>query len=309
MSKRIGLVVGREESFGVALLEQLNRAPGIAAEKALIGASTERPVSRYDVIIDRLSHQVPHYRQYLKAAALAGCQVINDPFWWSADDRFFALTLAARLGIPTLRTALLPQNAYGPGVDCQQDLGNLECPLGWGEVSRYIKYPAVLRSAACGGREQVVVQDLQGLWDAYNASGQQVTMLQQQVEPEAWVRGVCVGGDQVVLLETEGPQGGGRLHDDESWLAPSVRDEAVAATRRLSQALGYQLHAIEFVVVGGVPWLWDGQEPVPELGRELLGERLFDTLVGWVVDLAVAQARGPVRTIDAYRWSRLLDRS
>ena len=308
MSKRIGLVVGREESFGGELLERLNREPGISAERALIGATTERHVSRYDVIIDRLSHLVPHYRQHLKAAALAGTRVINDPFWWSADDRFFALSLAARLGIPTLRTAMLPQHAYGPGVDCDQDLGNLECPLGWGAVGAYIKYPAVLRSADGGGRERAVVQDLQGLWNAYDATGQRVTMLQQQVEPEAWLRGVCVGGKQVLLLEIDGPQGSCLSHDDDTWLAPSVRDEAVAVTRRLSQALGYDLNAVELVVAGGVPWLCDGQDPVPDLGRSLLGERVFEILVGWVVDLAVTGARSPERTIDAYRWSALLDR-
>jgi hypothetical protein len=308
MSKRIGLVVGREESFSLALLERLNREPAIAAEKALIGATTERPVSRYDVIIDRLSHLVPHYRQHLKAAALAGTQVINDPFWWSADDRFFALSLAARLGIPTLRTAMLPQNAYGPAVDCQQDLGNLQCPLGWGEVSGYVKYPAVLRPADRWGRERVVVHDLNGLWEAYNRSGQQVMMLQQQVEPEHWLRGICVGGQQVQLLEIDGPQGSCISHDDEIWLPPSVRDEAVTATTRLSQALGYDLNAIEFAVVGGVPWLCDGQDPVPDLGTERLGEGAFGILVGWVADLAVQVARSPKRTIDAYRWSRLVAR-
>ncbi|MBW2457845.1 MAG: hypothetical protein JRI68_25290 [Deltaproteobacteria bacterium] len=309
MSKRIGLVVGRQESFAEELLERLSEEPGIVAERALIGATTERHVSRYDVVVDRLSHQVPHYRQHLKALALAGGQVINDPFWWSADDPFFALSLAARLGITTLRTAMLPQNAYGPDVDNDRDLGNLECPLSWGAVGHYVKYPAVLRAADFGSRMHRVVHDLYGLWDAYNATGQRVTMLQQQVEADHWLRCICVGGDQVQVVELDGPQGRPRHHGpDDGWLAASVRDEAVAATRRLSRALGYDLNAVEWVVAGGVPRLRDGQDPVPDLGRALLGDHAFEALVGWVVELVVQRARSPRRTIDAYRWSEQLGR-
>ncbi len=307
MSKRIGLVVGRQESFAEELLERLSQEPGIAAERALIGATTERHVSRYDVVVDRFSHQVPQYRQHLKALALSGVQVINDPFWWSADDPFFALSLAARLGIPVLRTALLPQNAYGPSVDTDQDLGNLECPLSWGAVGHYVKYPAVLRSADFGGRVCRVVDDLYGLWDAYNATGQQVAMLQQQVEAEHWLRCICVGGEQVLVVELEGPDGQPRHHGtDEGWLAASVREEAVLATRRLSRALGYDLNAVQWVVAGGVPWLRDGQNPAVDLGRPLLGDQAFETLVGWVVALVVQRARSPRRTIDAYRWAEQL---
>jgi len=307
MSKRIGLVVGRQESFAEELLERLSQQPGIVAEQALIGATTERHVSRYDVVVDRLSHQVPHYRQHLKALALSGVQVINDPFWWSADDRFFGLALAARLGIPTLRTAMLPQNAYGPGVDNDRDLGNLECPLSWGAVGHYVKYPAVLRAADWGERLHQVVHDLYGLWDAYNATGQRVSMLQQQVEAEGWLRCLCVGGEQVQVVELGGPGGGPRVHGaHDGGLAASVREEAAAATLRLSRALGYDLNAVEWAVAGGVPWLADAQEPVPDLGRGALGEGAFETVLGWVVELVVQRARSPRRTVDGYRWAELL---
>ena len=53
---------------------------------------------RYRVIVDRISHDIPFYRAYLKNAALAGTTVINNPFWWSADDKFFNYALATRLG-------------------------------------------------------------------------------------------------------------------------------------------------------------------------------------------------------------------
>jgi hypothetical protein len=35
----------------------------------------------------------------MKHAALNGTAIVNDPFWWSADDKFFNYTLAEKLGV------------------------------------------------------------------------------------------------------------------------------------------------------------------------------------------------------------------
>ena len=55
--------------------------------------------SPYHVIIDRISHDIPFYRAYLKNAALCGATVINNPFWWSADDKFFNFALGDKIGV------------------------------------------------------------------------------------------------------------------------------------------------------------------------------------------------------------------
>ena len=39
------------------------------------------------------------YRTYLKHAVLQGTTVVNNPFMWTADDKFFGATLASRLGV------------------------------------------------------------------------------------------------------------------------------------------------------------------------------------------------------------------
>ena len=53
----------------------------------------------YAVIVDRISHEIPYYRTYLKNAVLQGTVVVNNPFWWSADDKFFGACLLDKLGI------------------------------------------------------------------------------------------------------------------------------------------------------------------------------------------------------------------
>src|SRR5205085_3405316 len=68
---RIGLFVGREWSWPPAFIEAVNdRDSGVVAEFAKIGAPHFDEPCPYDVCIDRISHEVPMYRSYLKQAAL-----------------------------------------------------------------------------------------------------------------------------------------------------------------------------------------------------------------------------------------------
>ena len=109
-----------ENTFPPAFIAKVNETPGFHADLIKIGGVEERlgdAATGYRVIVDRFSHEVPYYRFFLKAAALAGTYVINDPFWWSADDKFFGYSLAAKIGVAVPRTVMLPQKAYIPGID------------------------------------------------------------------------------------------------------------------------------------------------------------------------------------------------
>ncbi len=95
MDKKIGLLVGREWSFPPAFIEEVNgRHAGVTAEYVSLDITRTGVPGEYDVIIDRISHEVGFYRAYLKHASLLGTKVVNNPFMWSADDKFFDATLA-----------------------------------------------------------------------------------------------------------------------------------------------------------------------------------------------------------------------
>src|SRR3982750_4790744 len=155
MPERIGLVVGREDTFPQAFIDKVNKTPGFQAELAKFGATKESFESPYRVIIDRLSHEVPFYRFHLKAASLAGTYVINDPFWWSADEKFFGFSLAAKIGVKVPRTVMLPSKAYIPSIDPNRSLRNLEYPLDWEGITRYVGFPAIMKPADGGGWKNV----------------------------------------------------------------------------------------------------------------------------------------------------------
>ncbi len=108
---KIGLMVGREYSFPSAFIERVNtlgRPHGITAEFVkLAGTKMDEPPP-WRVIVDRISHEVEYYRGALKHAVLHGAYVINNPFWWTADDKFFNYSVMSKLGIAIPRTVLLP---------------------------------------------------------------------------------------------------------------------------------------------------------------------------------------------------------
>src|SRR5918912_375339 len=147
-SRKIGLLVGRENTFPQPFLDTVNargRAEGITAELATLGGARELETPDYAVIVDRISHEVPYYRAHLKSAALLGTVVINDPFWWNADEKFFECTLARKLGVAVPKTVVLPNKEYIPDIDHQRSLRNLRYPLDWEALVAYTGMPAVLK--------------------------------------------------------------------------------------------------------------------------------------------------------------------
>jgi hypothetical protein len=90
--KKIGILFGQENSFPPCFLcagESENRR---ARHHGRTGADRQSDPGRtdgYDVVIDRISQDVPFYRAWLKNEALTGCAVVNNPFWWSADEKVF----------------------------------------------------------------------------------------------------------------------------------------------------------------------------------------------------------------------------
>jgi len=127
--KRIGILFGMETTFPEAVVARINEASAaVRADPVKLGATDMEVPSGYDLIIDRISHDIPYYRSYLKNAVLHGATVINNPFWWSADDKFFNYALAAQLGVAVPKTVLLPsyQDRRVPGVPQASQRGRVE---------------------------------------------------------------------------------------------------------------------------------------------------------------------------------------
>ena len=200
--KKIGVLFGVENSFPSALVERINnRNPtGIQAEFVQTGAVHLHQAPRYAVILDRISHDIPFYRAFLKHAALNGTAIVNNPFWCSADDKFLNYTLALRLGVAVPPTVLLPHKEFPNGTS-EKSLRNLEFPLDWDSVLAAIGEHGFLKPIHGGGWRDV--HEFRGrdeFFRAYDQSRDLSMVVQKAVEYTEYFRCFVVGPKKVRIM-------------------------------------------------------------------------------------------------------------
>ncbi|MFP5354721.1 MAG: RimK family alpha-L-glutamate ligase [Gemmatimonadota bacterium] len=309
MSKRVGLVVGREWSWPPAFIEEVNkRDQGVTAEFAKLGGDHHDGPVPYDVLIDRISHEVPMYRSYLKKAVLEGKTVINNPFMWSADDKFFGAALATKLGVASPKTVLLPNRDYVPGIVPTESLRNLKFPLDWDELARYIGMPCILKDAHGGGWKEVYVcHSVQELIDNYNQSGLLTMVVQEFIQWDQFVRCLCLGQEEVLPMHYD-PKARKYIVDDD-YLTPAMRERIIKDSRTLCSALGYDMNSLEYAVKDGVPYAIDFMNCAPDMDIYSLTPTYFDWVVKGMADLAIRLALTPRRTVGDLKWSAMFTAS
>src|SRR5678815_3066984 len=200
---KIGLMVGREWSFPPAFIEEVNgRNAGVVAEYVRIGAPRMNDPACYRVVVDRISHEVPMYRTWLKQAALQGSIVINNPFMWTADDKFFGAALAESLGVSSPKTVVLPNKSYIPGIKHGESRRNLEFPLDWQDIVEHVGLPCVLKDAHGGGwRDVYICRTIDELIRNYDQSGLLTMIVQEFIHWDQFVRCLCLGQENVLPMK------------------------------------------------------------------------------------------------------------
>lgn len=303
--KRIGLIVGREWSFPPAFLEEVNRRDaGVVAEYAKLGGTRMNEPCPYDVLVDRISHEIPYYRAYLKNAMLQGAYVINNPFWWSADDKFFEASLATKLGITSPKTLILPMKEYIEGV-ISESLRNLVYPLDWGAIADYVGMPAILKDAWGGGWKHVYkVHNVDELIQAYDKTGTLCMIVQEFIEWDQYVRCVCVGQDNILPIRYDPHER--RYHVDHAHLSPELGDRVVREAITLNRALGYDMNSVEFAIRDGVPYALDFMNPAPDMDINSLTPHYFEWAVRTMADFCILMAHQPRPQRTEFRWSTFI---
>jgi hypothetical protein len=305
MPKRIGLIVGREWSFPPAFLEEVRRRDaGVEAEFVRVGAPGMNDVPPYDVIIDRISHEVPYYRSYLKHAVVQGVTVVNNPFMWSADDKFFGATLATRLGVASPKTLALPNKSYVPGIVPNESLRNLQFPLDWKAIVEFIGLPCILKDAHGGGWKEVYVcRSLDELIHHYDSSGLLTMVVQEFIQWDQFVRCLCIGQEEILPMKYDPRER--RYLVEHAHLSPELGTRVVKDARALVQALGYDMNSIEFAIRDGVPYAIDFMNPAPDMDINSLTPHYFEWVVRAMADMAIRLAQEPRPQAKEMRWHTL----
>jgi hypothetical protein len=293
MDKRVGLIVGREWSFPPKFIEEVNRRDeGVIAEYVKLGGTRMGEPCEYSVIIDRISHEVPYYRTFLKHAVIQGVTVVNNPFMWTADDKFFGASLARQLGIAHPKTVVLPNKEYVPGIVHDESLRNLIYPLDWKGIVEYTGLPCILKDAHGGGWKEVYVcHSLEELLHHYNQSGRLTMIAQEFIQWEQFVRCICLGQEEVLPIHYDPRER--KYHVDPDYLTPDLSQTIMEQSLRLVRALGYDMNSMEWAVRDGVPYAIDFMNPAPDMDIYSLTPHYFEWVVEHMADMAIRLAKEP----------------
>src|SRR4051812_33620421 len=306
--QKIGLIVGREGSFSPAFIEEVaKRDADVLAEFITLGGTAmDEPVD-YAVIIDRISHEVPYYRTFLKHAVLQGTKVINNPFMWSSDDKLFGASLATQLGVASPRTVALPNREYVPGIKHDESLRNLKYPLDWQAILDYVGLPCILKDAHGGGWKDVYVcRTMDDVIDNYNTSGQLTMILQEFIDWDQFIRCLAIGQREVLPMKYD--PGERKYLVEHDHLSPELGDRIVRDSRTLMRALGYDMCSLEFAVRDGIPYAIDFMNPAPDMDINSLTPHYFEWVLKGMADLVIRLAKANKPLGDVSRGQFLMGR-
>jgi glutathione synthase/RimK-type ligase-like ATP-grasp enzyme len=313
--KVVGVLVGRENTFPLPFIDMVNErgaADGVSAELAVLGGTEELEQPRHAVLVDRISHEVPYFRAHLKSAALLGTVVINDPFWWEADEKFFECTLARKLGVAVPKTVVLPNKHYIPAIDHMLSLRNLRYPLDWERIVAYTGLPAVLKPNTGGGWKDVYVVDtIEDLMAAYDQTGLQTMILQEFIDWDDYVRCICIGRDQILPIRYNPRLPFAERYEISKPVQGKLREHAIKDARTLVEALGYDMDTVEFAVRGDVLYAIDFLNPAPDFDSFSIKEDNFRWVLETMTDLVLRYARkeGSPPWRDEHRWWKYLEKA
>ena len=308
--KKIAILFGQENTFPQAFVERVNskKETGILAELAHINKVIQGEPIGYDVLIDRISQDVPFYRAMLKNAAISGTAVINNPFWWSADDKFFNNALATKIGVAVPKTVILPSNQH-PDDTNERSFRNLAYPLDWEGIFNYIGFPAYFKPFAGGGWKNVYkLNNADEFFKAYNETGQLVMMLQEEIIFTEYFRCYCLDRHDVHIMQYDPKQPHHlRYVRNPKPVEKKIMDKVNEGVIALNKALGYDFNTVEFAVRDGVPYAIDFCNPAPDADVNSVGQENFEWIVEATANMAIRRAKTHKSGQNNLTWGGFID--
>lgn len=304
---RIGVMRGREESFPEAIVATINAKGGdeVHAEFLQVGGTSMGEKCPYNVIMDRISHEVPYYQVYLKQASMQGTYVVNNPFWMNVDDKFFGYSLAQTMGIPVPKTVVLPNKEYIADINAKS-LRNL-WPIDWKARLEEVGLPCIMKPAFGGGWKNVTkITSIEHAIETYQQSGDLTMTLQEFIEWDDYIRCLCIGRKHARSIRyIPRPMGMGEYVQDLSVLNPEHARRAEEYSLRFNEVIGYDMNALEFAVKGDTVYAIDITNYVCDMDYKSLRDAHFHWAVDHMSDFLIEKARQGARNEPTANWSRI----
>ena len=292
--KKIGVLFGMEDTFPWALINTINSRGGDDVEAAPVRISYIKDTgpASYDLILDRISHEVSFYRTFVKTEAAKGAIIVNNPFWWSADDKFFDNIVAEKASVAVPKTVLLPHKQYPPNTEAKS-FRNLDW-VNWDEVFQYLGFPIFMKPAYGGGWKDVYkCNNPQEIFAAYDQTRDLAMMAQEAIEFTDYFRCYVMGRKHVRIMQYDPRQPHHLRYVNnnvatDTPLAQRIHRDALT----LCEILGYDMNTCEFAVRDGIPYAIDFMNCAPDADLYSVGQENFDWVVNTMADVLIEKVRG-----------------
>jgi hypothetical protein len=234
--------------------------------------------------------------------------VINDPFMWTSDDKFFGASLITKLGVASPRTIALPNKDYIPGVDRHKSLRNLSYPIQWSAIADYIGLPMVLKDAHGGGWKEVyIVHSIDELIYRYDQSGMLTMIVQEFIDWTQYIRCICIGQENVLPIKYNPKER--KYYVEHEHMSPELGGRVVKDAQTICRAFGYDMNTVEFAVRDNVPYAIDFMNPAPDFDVNSITPFYFEWVLQKMTDLCIRLAHSNHGTGERYYWYRMIHES
>lgn len=308
--KKIGILHGKERSFPEAFVARINskNVSGVVAEPVRIEKALQADPSGYAVIIDRISQDVPFYRTWLKNAAVTGTAVINNPFWWSADDKYFNNCLMEKIGVPVPKTAIIPSRDL-PDDTSNESFSNLAYPLDWNTIFSYVGFPAYMKPFAGGGWKHVYrLASADEFFNKHSETGQLVMLLQEEIVFTEYYRCYCIGGKHVRIMPYEPRNPHHLRYVSDFNPGAELLQQMTDIVLKINAYLGYDFNTVELAVRDGIPYAIDFCNPAPDADINSVGADNFEWVVETAASFAIEKALAHKEGEDNLTWGEYVKR-
>jgi hypothetical protein len=297
-AKKIGLIIGQEWDWPEAFMDAVNNGDSnMTAELVKLGGTFMGEPCQYNLIIDRISHEIPYYRAYLEYALLEGVYIINNPYTTSADSKFSCTSLVNHLGLNSPRTIILP-NKQVDKDSSPSAFRNLKYPMDWQAIIDYVGVPAIFKDNVARGRRGVHrVHNVDELIQRYDESGLRTKILQQIIESEEHIHCFVIGQEKVLTLQYSLENG---RYQPEPLINEAMNSQLVENALQITRAYQYDINMVEFVIKDDIAYVINGTNPTPDINHDLMTEEQFQWLVTETVQLALDRVKRPLPQIGIF---------
>jgi hypothetical protein len=224
VTRKIGLSLGADICWPICYEEIVKKLDlkiphngdtvRIEVDRVTIEPFDLRQPSKYDVVLDRLTHWYHTSREWIKKAILMdGLYVLNNPWSVQSNEKHTTYCAMMQLGMPIPETWMVPPKtyAYEDLPDVRPTLKQYARLFDLGAIGNKLGYPMFMKPYDGGGWKGVSrIDNEQKLKSAYDESGKLVMHLQKAVDPfDCFIR--CIGlGPQTTIVRYDP---GAPLHD------------------------------------------------------------------------------------------------